>query len=153
WDGDIASKLVEGVDQFLLRQLDESVAKRDRHWNYDFSTPERYVESIEPNRQRLAYILGAADSLREDLAFQLMATVENPSAVIAAKEGDDGIRVRAIRWPAVRQVSGEGYILDRASGEESAAVIVVPDAWQDPRNLFLSDDQDIALRFAEAGLI
>src|SRR5262245_56470331 len=59
--GDIASQLVDGVDKFLLREIDKSVEGRARHWKRDFTTPEAYGRSIEPNRQRLAHILGIRD--------------------------------------------------------------------------------------------
>ena len=60
-EGDIASQLVDGVDKFLLRELDNSVQRRAKFWNYDFSSPEAFNKSIEPNRRRLAHILGIRD--------------------------------------------------------------------------------------------
>src|SRR5262249_50711486 len=59
--GDIAMQLVEGVDKFLLREIDKSIERRARHWKRDFSSPEAYNKSIEPNRKRLAHILGIRD--------------------------------------------------------------------------------------------
>ena len=61
-EGDIASHLVAGVDQFLLDELAASVAKRPAYWNRDFSSHKAYVKSVEPNRKRLAHILGLRDS-------------------------------------------------------------------------------------------
>ena len=60
--GDIASELVAGADRFLLRQIDESAAKRTQHWKRDFSSAEAYQASVEPNRKRLAHILGVRDA-------------------------------------------------------------------------------------------
>src|SRR5438067_4341346 len=59
--GDIASKLVDGVDTFLLKEIGKSVERRARHWKRDFSSAEAYNKSIEPNRKRLAHILGLRD--------------------------------------------------------------------------------------------
>ena len=59
--GDIASELVAGVDRFLLKQIDESTAKRPRYWKRDFSSARAYEASVEPNRKRLAHILGVRD--------------------------------------------------------------------------------------------
>ena len=59
--GDIASELVAGVDRFLLRQIDESTARRRRYWKRDLSSARAYEASVEPNRKRLAHILGARD--------------------------------------------------------------------------------------------
>lgn len=60
--GDITSELVAGVNRFLLRQIDESVAKRAVHWKRDLSSPDAYNASVEPNRKRLAHILGVRDA-------------------------------------------------------------------------------------------
>ena len=59
--GDIASELVAGVDRFLLREIDESTAKRSGYWKRDPSSARAYGASVEPNRKRLAHILGARD--------------------------------------------------------------------------------------------
>ena len=60
--GDIASELVAGVDRFLLKQIDASTADRAKHWKRDLSSAAAYQASIEPNRRRLAHILGVRDS-------------------------------------------------------------------------------------------
>src|SRR4029450_6352133 len=57
-EGDIAAQMVAGIDKFLLREIDLSVERRAKYWKRDFSSPEAYNKSIEPNRQRLAKILG-----------------------------------------------------------------------------------------------
>ena len=61
--GDIASELVAGVDRFLLKQIDESTTKREKAWNRDFSSHAAYRVSVEPNRHRLAHILGVRDQV------------------------------------------------------------------------------------------
>ena len=59
--GDIASAMVAGIDRFLLKQIDESTANREAYWNRDFSSLAAYYASVEPNRKRLAHILGVRD--------------------------------------------------------------------------------------------
>src|SRR5215831_1708656 len=61
-EGDIAAQLVEGVDKFLLREIDRSVERRAKFWKRDFTSAEAYDRSIEPNRKRLAHILGVRDA-------------------------------------------------------------------------------------------
>ena len=61
WEDDIASRMVDGIDRFLLRKLSESAALRERHWQRDLSSSENYGRSIEPNRQRLTKILGMVE--------------------------------------------------------------------------------------------
>src|SRR3954471_17690796 len=60
-EGDIAAAMVAGIDKFLLREIDLSVERREKFWKRDFSSPEAYNKSIEPNRQRLKQILGVVD--------------------------------------------------------------------------------------------
>src|SRR5262245_38547775 len=60
-EGDLAAQMVAGIDKFLLREIDLSVERRAKHWKRDFSSAEAYNKSIEPNRQRLAKILGVVD--------------------------------------------------------------------------------------------
>ena len=94
--GDIASELVAGVDRFLLKQLDESVKTRERYWKREFSSLKAYDASIEPNRKRLAHILGVRDPLTQsgtaehpdDFSYQLVAGSGEPASV------------RSIRWRA-----------------------------------------------------
>ena len=58
---DLAMKMVAGIDKYLTRELKASVEKRKAHWKPDFSSPEAYAKSVEPNRQRLKQILGMID--------------------------------------------------------------------------------------------
>ena len=60
-EGDIASRLVSGVDRFLLKKLKESVKARKQHWSRDFSSAEAYEKSIQVNRTKLAGLLGLKD--------------------------------------------------------------------------------------------
>src|SRR5947199_7847139 len=62
--GDIASELVAGVDKFLLKQIEKSVEERAKFWKRDFGSPEAFNKSIEPNRKRLAHILGVERDAR-----------------------------------------------------------------------------------------
>src|SRR6266566_3602469 len=50
WDGDLSAKMVEGIDRFLLREIDRSVAERQKHWHRDFSSREAYAKSVQANR-------------------------------------------------------------------------------------------------------
>src|SRR5881409_2584562 len=95
-DGDIASQLVDGVDKFLLREIDKSVERRARHWKRDFSSPEAYNKSIEPNRKRLAHILGIRDPRVPFDAPELIATTSQPALV---GKGEN-YEIFAVRWPA-----------------------------------------------------
>src|SRR2546426_578083 len=71
---DLAEQMVAGIDRFLLREIESSVARRVRHWRRDFSSPQSYSASVAPNRARLAKMIGAVDSREKAAALELVAT-------------------------------------------------------------------------------
>ena len=123
-EGDIASQLVEGVDKFLLKEIDKSVERRERHWKRDLTSADKYNASIEPNRKRLAHILGMRDDRVPFDAPEYVATVNQPALVGKA----DGYEIYAVRWPAFGDVTGEGLLLAPKNGKPVADVIAIPDA-------------------------
>src|SRR5207245_4166040 len=119
-EGDIASQLVAGVDRFLLRKIDESVERRARHWQRGVSAAEAYNKSIEPNRKRLAHILGVRDPRVPFDAPELVGTTAQPALVGRGK----GYEVFAVRWPAFADVHGEGLLLV-PTGQKVADVVAI----------------------------
>lgn len=149
--GDIASELVAGADRFLLRKIDESQAKRARHWRRDVSSPEGYNASIEPNRKRLAHILGARDARVPGVALQCVSTPDHLGPLAATPS----YSVFNVRWPAFGDVTGEGMLL-QPSGTSRTTVIVLPDADQTPEQLAglalgTPEISQVARRLAESG--
>lgn len=149
--GDIASNLVAGVDRFLLREIDRSVDRRAKYWNRDFSSDEAYNRSIEPNRKRLAHILGVRDERKPVEAIEYLASTASDGVLFRGKTYE----VRAVRWPVIGDVSGEGLLMtplksgDGPAWEGLADVIAIPDADQTPEQIaFLVDGIDPDLQFA-----
>ncbi|MBC8353131.1 MAG: dienelactone hydrolase family protein [Planctomycetes bacterium] len=151
-EGDIASQMIDGVDRFLLREIEQSVEQRARHWNRDFSSPEAYNKSIEPNRQRLAHILGVRDARVPFDAPELIATTDSPALVGKG----DGFDIFAVRWPAFGNVHGEGLLLVPTDGKPIGDVVAIPDADQTPEQIVglaegVPAESQFARRMAEAG--
>ena len=151
-EGDIASHLVAGVDQFLLDELAASVAKRPAYWNRDFSSHEAYVKSVEPNRKRLAHILGLRDSRTAFAGLQLDGTTAASSLVGRT----DRITIHAVSWPAFRDVTGTGLLLEPRGRDVVANVVAIPDSGQIPEqiaglSLGLTPELQYARRLAESG--
>jgi dienelactone hydrolase len=151
-EGDIASDLVAGVDRFLIGELEKSVQRRRRHWNYDSSSAEAYNESIEPNRKRLAHIIGARDERVEFDGPELIATISKFALV---GRGDD-YDVYAVRWPAFGNVHAEGLLLAPSNQTPVANIVAIPDADQSPEMLAgllkgIPFGSQYARRLAESG--
>ena len=151
-EGDIASHIVTGVDQFLLDELAASVVKRPAYWNRDFSSHEAYVKSVEPNRKRLAHILGLRDSRTAFAGLQLDGTTTASSLVGQT----DRITIHAVSWPAFRDVTGNGLLLEPRGRDVVANVVAIPDSGQIPEqiaglSLGLTPKLQYARRLAESG--
>lgn len=152
WDDDIASRLVDGVDRFLLRALDESIESRGRYWKRDGASADAYNRSLEPNRSRLAYITGTRDPRVEFAGLELLGTTERPALVGRGA----GYKVFAVRWPAFGDVHGEGLLLTPTDREPVADVVAVPDADVAPEALVglidgMPPQSQYARRLAESG--
>jgi hypothetical protein len=129
-EGDLSAQMVAGIQRFLLRETENSLAARAQFWKRDLSSPEAYAKSVEPNRQRLAHILGVVDSRVPFKALEHVATTRD-SAVVAETPQ---FTVFAVRWPVLDGVTGEGLLLEPKSAPR-AQVIALPDADQTPEQL------------------
>jgi len=154
--GDLADQMVAGIDRFLLRETDESIARRDRHWKRDLTSVDAYNSSVAPNRARLAKIIGALDKRTEVFDLELIQSSSQPPVVATA----DRFAVLAVRWPVVRGVQGEGLLLypDSSDAPLVANVVLVPDADQTPEQLAglvpgIPPARQFARRLAESGCV
>ena len=152
WEGDIASRLVSGVDRFLLRELERSVDRRAARWKRDFASWQAYESSVEAQRKRLAHITGAGDPRVAFDAMELPGTTSQPALVGRAPSFD----AYAARWPAVGDFHGEGLLLVPRGREKVADVVALPDADQLPEQIAglepgVPPESQFARRLAESG--
>ena len=150
-EGDLAMQMVEGIDKYLMRELEASVAKRKEFWKPDFSSVEAYTKSVEPNRQRLRKILGVVD---ERVPFKDLEYVGGPKMPSLVAE-TDLYKVHAVRWPVLSGVEGEGLLLE-PKGKIVANVVAIPDADWTPEMLVglapgVPKESQFARRLAENG--
>jgi len=151
-EGDIASHLVDGVDRFLLGEIEKSVERRAQFWNRDISSPAKYHASIELNRRRLAHLLGVRDERVPFDGLELAGTTAQSPLV---GQGD-GYKVFAVRWPAFADVHGEGLLLVPDGPKKVADLVAIPDADQTPEMLVglvegTPPESQFARRLAESG--
>lgn len=123
---DFAQVMVKGIEKFLDRQTAESVKERQSYWKIDASSPEAYVKSVQPNRERLKKIIGAVDQ-RLPVEMRYVSSTSRP-ALLAKTESYD---VYAVRWPVLAGVYGEGLLLEPRS-KPTSYVVAIPDADQTP---------------------
>ncbi|MDZ4861158.1 MAG: hypothetical protein SGI88_19475 [Candidatus Hydrogenedentes bacterium] len=130
--GDIPMQMVAGIDTYLNRALEESVAKRAAHWNRDFSSHEAYTKSVEPNRKRFATIIGATDT-RHAPNMEIISTPGSKTT-----HGNLDVRVNTVRWRVLRGVEGEGLLLEPTESV-IAQIVALPDCDTTPEE-FVSQE-------------
>ena len=150
-EGDIASQLVDGVDRFLLQQLEQSIAARRQFWPQEQLAAEQYLAAVQANRQRLATIIGLRDPRRSFESLELAATLAQPALVA---EGA-GYHVYQVRWPVVGDIVADGLLLEPKM-PAIANVVAVGDADQTPEQLIglqegIPAQEQFARRLAESG--
>jgi dienelactone hydrolase len=150
--GDIASQLVAGVDKFLLRETESAAKNREKFWKRDFSSAAAYEKSIEPNRKRLAFMLGVRDARVPFTSPELVATLDQPALVGKGANYE----ILAVRWPAFGKVHGEGLLLRPTKGKAVADIVAIPDADVTPEQLCglmpgVKPEAQYARRLAESG--
>jgi dienelactone hydrolase len=142
--GDLAAEMVDDINAFLVRKSAAAPAGRARYWHRDFSSPEAYSRSIEPNRARLARIIGAVDAPMEVKALQFESSTAVPALVGRGK----GYKIQAVRWPVWDGVFAEGLLLE-PDRPPVARVVALPDADWTPEALAgLSGGAPAAAQFA-----
>ncbi len=150
--GDIASQLVDGVDKFLLREIESAAKNREKFWNRDFTSAAAYDKSIEPNRKRLAHILGVRDARIAFTSPELVATLDEPALVGKGANYE----ILAVRWPVIGKMYGEGLLLRPTKGKPVADIVAIPDADVTPEQLCglmrgVKAESQYARRLAESG--
>jgi|HigsolmetaAR201D_1030396.scaffolds.fasta_scaffold07938_1 hypothetical protein len=148
---DWPAEMVAGISRYLDRELERVVSARDRYWRRDFSSAVAYEKSVQPNRARLAKIIGLVDARVPDVEVIYDAAFGRSSLVSKTALYE----VHAVRWPVLPGVDAEGLLLEPQS-QPRAAIVALPEADWSPEQLAglapgLSRDSQYARRFAEQG--
>ena len=149
-DADLSMQMVAGIDKYLMRATAASVEQRKQFWKPDYSTPEKYSQSVQPNRERLKKIIGVVDQ-RLPPRMELVATTDVPALVAETER----YKIFAVRWPVLEGVDGEGLLLE-PKVKVIANVVAIPDADWTPEMLAglapgVAKESQYARRLAENG--
>jgi len=160
-EGDLASLMVDGIDRFLLREIEKTAATRSERFKVDTSSPEAYEASLKPHREKLARCLGIRDARLPFDAPEIVVGVGGDPVMAQSEK----FTVQAIRWPVLSDpspqgaglpsINGEGLLLT-PKGDVVANIIVLPDADQTPEQMCglaesNAEDSQVARLLAESG--
>jgi dienelactone hydrolase len=152
-EGDLAELMVEGIQRFLLKATEASIDRRQALWHRDFSSRQAYEASVTPNRERFRKVIGLMDKRLSFQAPELQVVVGGAEQVAS----NAGYKVRAVRWPVLPGVDGEGLLLEPVA-PPVAYVVGLPDADWSPEMLVglapgVPPEAQFARRLAENGCL
>ncbi len=150
-EGDIAAQLVDGVDRFLLREIDQSVAKRGQYWTRDLTSAAAYQASVQKNRDRLGQIIGLRDARVPVEGIEFVSSTAQSDKVAETA----GYRIHRVRWPALEGLHGDGLMIQPVAAPV-AHIVVLPTQIKRLRcyvdcSRGVAKSSQIARRLAEAG--
>lgn len=155
---DYASDLVDGVDRFLLKRLEQSIDLRKTSWpkpQEANNSVQDYLQAIEPLRQQYREAIGLVDPRIESPHLTLARAVDltNPIGQIPTTVGTfDGGKIYPVRWPVHEGLEARGLLVVPESRRASWSVVLVPDAGQMPEDLCGREDgRGVALELARHG--
>ncbi len=105
-EGDIAARMVLGINTYYEDLTEEYATRRAFYWQRDFASQDAYRESVEPNREYLRTIIGLVDE-REPAEMELVAKAGAPAL---AGKGEQ-YSVFRVRWNVLDGLSAEGLLL------------------------------------------
>lgn len=140
--------MVAGIDKFALRELSESVGRRAKLWNRDYSGILAYLKSVEPNREHLKTIIGAVDPRQpadtEGHGIELIASLFQTAEIAKG----DTYSIYSVRWQVLDGVTAEGLLLE-PKDQAIARVVAIPDAdWTPEMIAGIAPGVDPASQFA-----
>ena len=138
--------MVQGIGKFLDGQAEKAIAERPARWARDFSGREAYEKSVQPQRERLAKIIGAVEPRVLPVEMRLDFTTDHTS--LLARNAD--VNINAVSWPVVAGISAEGILVSPALETLRAGIVLVPDADESPAQ-FVSTHLDLLERLLAEG--
>jgi dienelactone hydrolase len=155
---DYASDLVDGVDRFLLRQLEQSIEVRKTSWPKPEGLKngiQDYLQVTEPLRQQYREAIGLVDPRAESprLTLDLELDLKDANGQFSSPIGTfDGGNIYPVRWPVHEGVEARGLLVVPETKPASWSIVLVPDAGQMPEDLCGSDSGDsVAIQLARHG--
>lgn len=127
---DLSSKMIAGIDRFLLKQIAQAEKDRPQSWQRDLSPPEAYERSIAGKRQELSAMLGLTDPLVVGRFSHVGGSTPQSS---------QGFTIQEVTWPTLEDMQGAGLLLV-PNGKIRGDIIAVPDADQLAEDLVSSEN-------------
>ncbi|HAC90886.1 MAG TPA: hypothetical protein DCF63_09675 [Planctomycetaceae bacterium] len=153
--GDLASAMIDGIDRFLLEQIQSTARQRHERWKQvsgsHLDDSGRLSKTAIPDgnfraekREQLSRIIGAVDARLPFTQIDILKTTSHSGCVatgvipVAHEDQTDRMiwQAQVVRWPVLDGVFGEGLLLEPVAPQLPVhQVVVVPDAQQTPEQI------------------
>ncbi|MDX9752568.1 MAG: hypothetical protein RBU29_01320 [bacterium] len=133
-EGDLAARMVQGIDAYLMRQIENAPALRDARWRDGVD----WDIQRDTYRAELCRILGVVD--RRDDAIEMKPVVRMQGSETGVQQRgallaeNEVISLFSVRWTVFGDVEGEGILLEPKGGVK-ANVLAIPDCEETPEKL------------------
>lgn len=150
--GDFASQIVDAADRFLLREIEQTTARRDARWREALKTAHAYSDVMAIQREVLSDKLGMSDPRLPLSELSLVVGTSGPARAARGSAYD----IFHVSWPAFGQVTGTGLLLEPRDVSANANVVAIPHCDTTPEQLCgisegLPAEAQYARRLAESG--
>lgn len=154
WSEDIASRMIDCIDGFLLRQTTRIQRLRQQTWESALSGKDWPAEWLRTKRERLAQILGVKESRVNPVQMSILSPPGADPAIAEAAS----YRVYAVAWDVFPDLRAEGILLLPKDGQPKACAVAIPDADVSPESLIglepgVPAESQYARRIAESGCV
>lgn len=135
-EGDLATQMVAGADDFLLRKIGEAARQRDTDWRVKLSDNSKRSETIQSLRHEFAQQLGVRDPLASDTTPYMLTSADRSAVVGQGK----GFEIQRVQWRTFGDCYGRGLLLvpvDQTGKPKKTLgqMIAIPDCENTPEQL------------------
>jgi len=151
--GDIASELVEQADNFLLRQLSDSVSARIANWPVFGRSGSDFEVVIEARRERLRKQIGMVDPRLTAGSFRIESNFAAGNVVSSQIASGEACKIYSVSWPVFEGVDASGMMLAPTNAPIRFCCVLIPDASQSPEQLcgIGEESMNVAVYLANQG--
>lgn len=119
--GDIARQLLDGAHRFVDAQTAEAIKRREEAFKEIKEDNEAFSEWFHKARSNLSGMLGGIGDPVPARGFEFVERESQSSVLLDYKE----FEVRAVRWPVIRDVHGEGILIVPKQKKKSMHSVIV----------------------------
>lgn len=131
WEDDIASRMIDGVDSYLLKLTEQAADERSQYWESLFAEGTDVDATLSAKRERLARKLGLRDERVPFDRPEVIAEIGKPTWLAQSSD----LTITEIRWPCVGDLHGEGLVITPRHKSPVGTVIVIADADVAPESI------------------